>query len=210
MTLVFATNNRHKLEEARQLLPSVYVVLSLSDIGFTEEIDETGGTLEENSLLKARSVAHWLQKHPFRHPVDYIFADDTGLEVEVLGNQPGVRTARYAGEEADDARNRQKLLQEMDGLPREKRRARFRTVVTLIPAHDMHDDNLPCRQVEGTVGGTIATEEKGTGGFGYDSLFIPDEYPCRFAELTSEQKNAISHRGRAIRNLLPLLTVNKS
>ncbi len=194
MTLVFATNNAHKLKEVKQILPSVYAVLSLADIGCHEEIEETGETLEANSLLKAQFVSHWLQQHPYSTSIDGVFADDTGLEVVCLNNAPGVHTARFAGEPVSDQRNRAKLLQVMSAVPVNQRTARFRTVVTLI----RHGQTI---QVEGIVNGSIACEERGTEGFGYDSLFIPEGYNKCFAELSPEEKNSISHRGRAMQRL---------
>lgn len=205
MTLVFATNNMHKLEEVSKILPSTCRLLTLRQIGFTDEIDETGQTLEDNSLLKARAVWDYLQTHPQTETIDGVFADDTGLEIPVLHNQPGVRTARWAGDEHNDSANRQKalrLLQEKDD-----RSARFRTVITLITAKDnAGSETSPiAAQVEGRVEGRMAEEERGEGGFGYDSLFIPDGYEKTFAELPAETKNSISHRARAVQQLSLLL-----
>jgi XTP/dITP diphosphohydrolase len=197
MKLVFATNNNHKLEEVRQILPPVYDILSLSDIGFTDDIEETGDTLEANSLLKVRCVTDWLKSRGSNMP-DCVFADDTGMEVAALGGAPGVHTARYAGEPADDAANRRKLLEELQKTGSTDRRACFRTVVTLAR-------NGRIEQVEGRVDGLIATEEHGTGGFGYDSLFVPEGGQRCFAELTSAEKNRISHRGRAMEKLRQML-----
>lgn len=184
MRLVFATNNQHKLDEVRHILGSEHEVLSLNDIGCHEDIPETADTLQGNSAQKALFV--WE-----RYGVP-CFADDTGLEVEALGGAPGVYSARYAGEGHDSAANRRKLLQQMQA--ENNRRAQFRTVVTLVV------DNKPYF-FEGVVKGRIITHEQGDGGFGYDSLFVPDEYSEEektFAQLTQEQKNTISHRGRAI------------
>lgn len=184
MRLVFATNNQHKLDEVRHILGSEHEVLSLNDIGCHEDIPETADTLQGNSAQKALFV--WE-----RYGVP-CFADDTGLEVEALGGAPGVYSARYAGEGHDSAANRRKLLQQMQ--TEGNRRAQFRTVVTLVV------DNKPYF-FEGIVKGRIITHEQGDGGFGYDSLFVPDEYSEEektFAQLTQEQKNTISHRGRAI------------
>ncbi|MBQ4508232.1 MAG: RdgB/HAM1 family non-canonical purine NTP pyrophosphatase [Paludibacteraceae bacterium] len=198
MKLVFATNNKHKLEEVRQILPPVYDILSLSDIGFTGEIEENGDTLEANSMLKVRCVTDWLKARGKDMP-DGVFADDTGLEVAALGGAPGVHTARYAGEPANDAANRRKLLEELRKTGTADRRACFRTVVTL-------ERNGRTEQAEGRVDGTIATEEHGAGGFGYDSLFIPQGGQRCFAELTANEKNSISHRGRAMEELRKLLS----
>ena len=205
MTLVFATNNMHKLEEVSKILPSTCRLLTLRQIGFTDEIDETGQTLEDNSLLKARAVWDYLQTHPQTETIDGVFADDTGLEISVLHNQPGVRTARWAGDEHNDAANRQKALRLLQD--KDDRSARFRTVITLITAKDnTGSETSPiAAQVEGRVEGRMAEEERGEGGFGYDSLFIPDGYEKTFAELPAETKNSISHRARAVQQLSLLL-----
>lgn len=199
MKLVFATNNLHKLQEVRNILPPDIEIIGLKEVGFLQDIDETGETLEANSLLKAQAVYHWLSAESTRVPVSDItgvFADDTGLEIEALGGLPGVRTARWAGEPACDSRNRQKALSELDG--KTNRSARFRTVVTLIR-------NGSIAQVEGIVKGKMALSECGTGGFGYDPLFIPDGYDRTFAELPAETKNTISHRARAMQALCKIL-----
>lgn len=196
MKLVFASNNKHKLEEVRQILPTHVEVISLREIGFVQDIDETGTTLEENSALKAREVWNWLTDNSLLDSIDGVFADDTGLEISALGGAPGVRTARWAGDEACDMNNRQKALHELAGV--KDRAARFRTVVSLIIKGEM-------QQVEGIVNGEIAIEEEGDGGFGYDPVFIPEGYNNTFASLSSEEKNAISHRGRAIEALRKLI-----
>lgn len=187
MKLVFASNNAHKLQEVRAILPE-YEILSLEDIGCHADIPETAETLEGNSLLKAQYI--WEHYH-----CD-CFADDTGLEIAALGNLPGVRTARWAGEPSNPANNRKKALQELNG--KTNRAARFRTVVTLI-----RDGKV--QQVEGIVNGSIATAEYGNGGFGYDPLFLPEGYDKTFAELPTELKNTISHRARAMQALKQLL-----
>jgi XTP/dITP diphosphohydrolase len=187
MKLVFASNNAHKLQEVRAILPE-HEILSLEDIGCHADIPETADTLEGNSLLKAQYV--WEHYH-----LD-CFADDTGLEIEALGNLPGVRTARWAGEPSNPANNRKKALQELSD--KTNRNARFRTVVTLIR------DGKP-QQVEGIVRGSIATAEYGNGGFGYDPIFIPDGYSETFSQMSSQGKNLISHRGRAVRKLADYL-----
>ncbi len=195
MKIVFATNNKHKLLEVQHILPKVYALFSLEDIGFTSDIEETGTTLEDNSDIKAQTVYNWLKDNKITE-YNAVFADDTGLEVDALGGKPGVYSARYAGEPANDKNNRQKLLHELKGI--KDRQARFRTVVTLII-------NGKTYQTEGRVEGKIDTEEHGTEGFGYDSLFIPENYNCPFACLKSEEKNRISHRAKAIENLVKLL-----
>ena len=188
--LVFATNNEHKLREVRQMLPPGVEVKSLNDIGLHDDIPETATTLEGNAELKARYVSE-------RFGGCDVFADDTGLEVEALGGAPGVYSARYAGPGHDSNANMEKLLSQLQG--KENRRARFRTVIALIR-------NGELQTVEGIVNGTIATAPQGTDGFGYDPIFIPDEAPGRsFAQMTSDEKNAISHRGRAMQALKSIL-----
>lgn len=193
-TLVFASNNAHKLEEVRRIL-SPRPVLSLHDIGFNTEIDETGSTLEENSRIKAQAVHERLKQQRLENAYD-IFADDTGLEIEALNGDPGVYTARWAGEPACDANNRKKALAELAN--KSNRNARFRTVITLIQDGEE-------RQVVGEVKGVIATEEAGERGFGYDSLFIPEGYDKTFAQLPAEVKNRISHRARALAELAKII-----
>lgn len=182
--LVFATNNQHKLEEARSILGTEANILSLKDIGCFDELPETGDTLEFNAHQKARYV--------FEKYGHSCFADDTGLEVDALGGEPGVYSARYAGLQANSEANMHRLLREMVSLT--DRRARFRTVISLIlPEVSMRFD--------GEITGSIAYEKKGTGGFGYDPLFIPNGQERSFAEWTPEEKNAVSHRGLAIRRM---------
>jgi XTP/dITP diphosphohydrolase len=200
MVLVFASNNAHKLEEVRRIMPSGIEVLSLSDIGFEADIEETGTTLEENSLIKAEAVYHWILDNG-HWTLDGVFADDTGLEIDALGGKPGVYTARWAGE---PAANRKKALAELKG--KENRGAQFRTVITLIRIENgalrLQDATL---QVEGVVRGRIAEEEYGNGGFGYDPVFIPEGYDKTFGELPAEIKNSISHRSRALAALVKVL-----
>ena len=150
MKLVFASNNKHKLEEVRQILPATMEIISLNEIGFLQEIDEIGDTLESNSALKAEEVWKWLKNNDLLGDVDGVFADDTGLEIHALGGMPGVRTARWAGDGACDVNNRQKALRELFGV--EDRSARFRTVVTLIRGEVV-------QQVEGMV--RLHTQKKG-------------------------------------------------
>lgn len=192
MKIVFATNNEHKLQEIREILGHEFDIVSLADIGCHVDIPETGNTLEENAHLKAEYV--------FDHYHLDCFADDTGLEVEALGGAPGVRSARYAdGTDHDSEANIAKLLRELDG--KANRKARFRTVISLIT---MEGDNALCSreyQFEGEVRGRIDTEKHGTEGFGYDPLFIPEGYDKSFAELGEEVKNRISHRAKAVRML---------
>lgn len=199
MKLVFATNNAHKLQEVREILPENVEVISLHEIGFDKEIDETGLTLEENSRIKAEEVYQFVMHNAQCAMIDGVFADDTGLEIQVLGGKPGVYTARWAGEPSNPENNRKKALSELAG--ENNRQAQFRTVVTLIR-------NGKTEQVEGIVRGEIATEERGDGGFGYDPLFIPEGYDKTFAELPSKVKNGISHRARAMQALCVILQEN--
>ena len=180
--LVFATNNAHKVAEAKEIIGSKFKIRTLAEIGCHDEIPETADSLEGNALMKAR----WVKEH---YGYD-CFADDTGLMVDALDGAPGVYSARYAGPECDSAANVRKLLSELAGV--ENRTARFSTVVALI---------LDGKEsvFTGTVEGSIATEPHGDGGFGYDPVFVPDESGISFAEMSPEAKNAISHRGRAIR-----------
>lgn len=193
MRLVFASNNAHKLDEVRRIMPSDIEVLSLSDIGFEAEIEETGTTLEENSAIKAEAVYQWILDHE-HCSLDGVFADDTGLEIDALGGKPGVYTARWAGE---PAANRKKALSELQG--KTDRGAQFRTVITLIK---VNGERLA---VSGIVRGRIAEEEYGNGGFGYDPVFIPEGYDKTFGELPAEIKNSISHRARALQALVKVI-----
>lgn len=186
--LVFATNNRHKLEEVSAMLQNKHKILSLNDIQCHEDIPETGTTLEENALLKAQYV--------YQHYNMNCFADDTGLEVEALNGAPGVYSARYAGEGHDSVANMKKLLSELEG--KENRKARFRTVIALIIDGKTY-------QFEGIVDGHITTSKHGTEGFGYDPIFIPEGYEQTFAELGNEIKNQISHRAKAVKALVEFL-----
>lgn len=188
MKIVFATNNAHKLSEVSAVLGSEYELVTLREVGITEDIPETGATLDENASIKARYV--------YERTSLNCFADDTGLEVEALGGAPGVHSARYATDGHDFKANNRKLLHELEG--KSNRKARFRTVISLIV------DGVE-RQVEGIVEGRIATEESGAEGFGYDPLFVPEGYDRTFAEMSADEKNAISHRGRAVKNLEALL-----
>ncbi len=188
MKIVFATNNNHKLKEVRQMLPKDIEVLSLKDIDCIEELPETGNTIKENAQQKARYVHE-------KYGLD-CFADDTGLEVESLGGRPGVYSARYSGSNASSEDNITKLLFELDGL--ENRRARFYTMICF------YMDNKPYF-FDGSVTGTIAKQISGQSGFGYDPVFIPHEEVRTFSEMSSEEKNAISHRRKAIDALVLFL-----
>ncbi len=188
MRIVCASANPHKVEELARLLPSwVDLVARPSDIG---DIEEDAPTLEGNAIIKAVEIAN--------HASEWAIADDTGLEVEALNGAPGVRSARFAGEHATDEENRALLLAKLDGTT--NRSARFRTVVALVSSKgDIHF-------VGGECAGTIAESESGDGGFGYDSLFIPADGDGRtFAEMTGPEKDAVSHRGRALVQIPELL-----
>lgn len=187
-SLVFATNNAHKLMEIRKIIPSGFEVEGLKDIGCEEDIPETAETLEGNADIKALFVYERYSRN--------CFADDTGLEVDALGGRPGVYSARYAGEDGNADKNIIKLLSEMRGVA--ERKARFRTVISLIiDGKIMH--------FEGIVEGSILNEPSGVEGFGYDPVFLPDGYEQSFAEMDLELKNSISHRGRAVRKLIEYL-----
>lgn len=197
MKIVFATANKGKLREAAEILGPEFELVTPADLGITQEIEETGTTLEENSLIKAGFL--------WDRTALMCFADDTGLEVDALGGAPGVYTARYAGEGCDFNDNMEKLLRELAAagavLP-EQRKARFRSVVTLIIGGKTYT-------FEGIMEGRIATEKAGCGGFGYDPVFIADAYPDRtVAELEDHTKNAISHRGKALRQMALWLREN--
>ena len=199
MKLVFATGNVGKLREASEILGEGFELVSLADVGIHEDIPETGKTLRANSLQKA--------KYLFDTVGCNCFADDTGLEVDALGGAPGVYTARYAGDDKDFNKNMDKVLYELSVLESESkmaaslglktkpvsRRARFKSVITLII-------NGEVKMFEGTHEGVISREKSGNGGFGYDPIFIADEFPgLTLADISEEEKNAISHRGKALR-----------
>ena len=188
-TVVFATNNPHKLEEVRNMLGDNFEVRSLEDIGCRSDIPETGNTFRDNALQKAQYVKTY-------YGFD-CFADDSGLECEALGGAPGVFSARYAGGEGHDSEaNMQKLLSELDG--QENRKADFRTVIALVVDNAVHF-------FEGRIDGKIIVERRGEGGFGYDPIFVPDGYDQTFAEMSAEDKNRISHRGQAVAKLVDFL-----
>ena len=208
MKIVFATGNKGKLREASEILGEGFELVTPAEIGITEDIPETGNTLRANSLQKAQYL--------FDKCGCDCFADDTGLEVDSLGGAPGVYTARYAGEGKDFNANMDKVLYELKVLESEvrtaaamglkmktvSRRARFKSVITLIVNGEKHF-------YEGTLEGTIAYEKSGNGGFGYDPIFIADEYPGQtLADITEEQKNEISHRGKALRAMAQWLKTN--
>ena len=208
MKLVFATGNAGKLREASEILGEGFELVSLAQVGMTEDIPETGKTLRANSLQKAQYLYDKVGCD--------CFADDTGLEVDALGGAPGVYTARYAGEGKDFNANMDKVLYELSVCEKEakmaealglkvkpvSRRARFKSVITLIV-------NGEIKMFEGALEGEISREKSGNGGFGYDPIFIADEYPgMTLADITEEEKNAISHRGKALRAMAEWLKNN--
>ncbi|HTD42200.1 MAG TPA: non-canonical purine NTP diphosphatase [Mucilaginibacter sp.] len=188
LKLVFATNNRHKLEEVAHKIGDNFQLLTLEDIGCTEDIEETGATFEENATIKSRYV---YDKYHLN-----CFGDDSGLIVDALNGEPGVYSARYAGEHGNHPANIKKVLEKLDGA--ENRRARFITVISLIWNGEEH-------LFEGIVEGTIRHQTTGIGGFGYDPIFQPDGHNITFAEMSMEEKNKISHRARAMEKLILFL-----
>ena len=188
--IVFATNNRHKLEEVQAMLEGDFQLITPRDCGITEEIPEDHPTLEGNALQKARYIHQ-------RTGLD-CFADDTGLEVEALNGAPGVHSARYAGETHDSLANMALLLKNMESLPDRERGARFRTVIALIFNGEEH-------LFAGEIRGVIIREPAGSHGFGYDPLFRPEGYDITFAEMDGAEKNRISHRARAVACLVAFL-----
>lgn len=186
--IVFATNNLHKLEEIRQIIGNKFNILSLKDIDCNEDIPETATTLEGNAEIKAR----YIKEH---YGYD-CFADDTGLEVEALGGEPGVLSARYAGENHNSQANMELLLKNLSG--KENRAARFRTVIALLIGDEL-------TLMDGIVEGVITHERAGDSGFGYDPIFKPNESDVTFAQMSSDDKNKISHRGRATVKLIDKL-----
>ncbi|MBB6275749.1 RdgB/HAM1 family non-canonical purine NTP pyrophosphatase [Porphyromonas circumdentaria] len=191
--LILASNNSHKIEEVKNILSTPYVILSPKEIGVVSDPEESADTLEGNALIKVRAL-YQIVKAP-------CFADDTGLEVELLNGAPGVRSARYASPEHDDKANRSLLLRELSAYPM-PHKARFRTVIAYIDS--MGREHL----FEGVVKGEIIEEERGTMGFGYDSIFIPEGETRTFAEMNEEEKNCISHRYRAVLALKEFLDSN--
>ena len=186
--IVFATHNKHKLEEIRSILSASYQIVSLDEIGCSEDIPETADTLGGNALLKAQYVK--------THYGYNCFADDTGLEVKALNNAPGVYSARYAGEAKDSKANVRKVLKELEN--QSDRSAHFRTVIALILGEKEY-------LFEGTVEGKLIEEAKGNAGFGYDPIFMPEGYTETFAEMKMDVKNTISHRARAVEKLKAFL-----
>ncbi len=188
MKLVFATNNQHKLKEVQKMLPSSIQLLSLKDIHCFDDIEETAKTLEGNASLKADYIT---EKYGY-----HCFADDTGLEINSLNGEPGVFSARYAGEHGNSEKNMQKVLENL--ADKIDRTAQFRTVIALNLNNEQH-------LFEGICKGEIISEKSGTEGFGYDPIFKPKGYSLSFAEMSSEEKNKISHRGIAVHQLVHFL-----
>lgn len=182
--IVFATNNLHKLEEVRNIVGERMQILSLSDIGCTDDIPETADTIEGNALIKARYI-----KNKYGYDC---FSDDTGLEIKALNNEPGVYSARYAGKNGNASKNIEKVLSKLKGI--KNRKARFRTCIALITGKEVH-------LFEGKIEGEIMEERKGFSGFGYDSIFKPVGSDLSFAEMDEEEKNKISHRAIAVQKL---------
>lgn len=192
MRIVFATNNEHKLDEIKKISKGQLDILSLSDINCHDEIPETGNTLKENALIKAQFVKD-------KYGID-CFADDTGLEVEVLGNAPGIYSSRYAGPNCDSEDNMQKLLQDLQD--KGNRSAQFRTVIALLLNGEEH-------YFEGIISGEIIHQKEGTNGFGYDPIFRPVGYDKTFGELPEKVKNSLSHRAIATQKLVAFLLQQK-
>ena len=188
--IVFATNNKHKLDEIRKITAGKIEILSLSDINCNEDIEETGTTLEENALIKVRYI-----KNKYGYDC---FADDTGLEVEALNGEPGVYSSRYAGAQCNPQDNMNKLLDALQGI--NNRNAQFRTVIAVTLNNNEH-------LFEGVVKGHITTEKHGSNGFGYDPVFMPSGYNQTFGELSDEVKNGISHRAVAMEKLIAFLGI---
>ena len=188
MQLIFATHNKNKVIEVKSLINQTINLLNLSDINFTDDIEETATTLEGNALLKAQTI--------FKKTNFNCFADDSGLLVDALNGEPGVYSARYAGEHKSEEDNMMKLLNNMHGI--DNRKAQFKTVLALIINGNEH-------LFEGTMHGTITYEKMGLNGFGYDPIFMPQGYSQTFAELTLEQKSKISHRALALNKMIKFI-----
>lgn len=197
MNLLFASANQNKIKEVQALMPATIKLFGLKDIDFKEDIAETASTIEGNAKLKAEFIFNYLKVNPPAIHMDAVFADDSGLEVDALNGAPGVYSARYAGEPKNDEANNKKLLSELKNIT--KRNAQFKTVIAFV-------NETETQLFEGIIRGTIAYEPRGTDGFGYDPLFIPQTYRSTFAEISFETKNSISHRGIAVRKLVEFLS----
>ena len=188
MELIFATHNQNKVEEISAILPPIIEVKSLNDLNFTDQIPETSNTLRGNALIKVRTIFNKFQKD--------CFADDTGLEVEILNGAPGVHSARFAGKNKKDEDNIDKLLRELEN--HHNTNAQFRTIIALIYKHEEFI-------FEGIIKGKIIKEIKGDNGFGYDPIFQPEHHFLTFAQISTKEKNKISHRAIALRKLIDFL-----
>lgn len=191
MQLIFATHNKNKAKEVKSLMPSYIDLVDLSDINYTDEIEETETTIEGNALLKAKTI--------FDKTNLNCFSDDSGLLVDALNGAPGVYSARYAGEQKNDNDNIQKLLKELSG--KENKKAHFKTVMVLMIDGKTH-------LFEGKIHGHIIAEKRGSNGFGYDPIFVPEGYNKTFAELSQEEKSVISHRAIALKQLIEFLKIS--
>lgn len=185
MNLIFATSNSNKLKEIKNLLPKEICINDLNSLNFFEEIPENENSIKKNAEFKANFIHS-------KYNIN-VFADDTGLEVRVLNGEPGVYSARYAGEDCDSNKNMEKLLKKL--INKKNRKARFKTIIALVLNNKLH-------HFEGIVNGTIAHSKKGDKGFGYDPIFIPEGYKKSFAELSLNEKNEISHRSIAVKKLI--------
>jgi len=185
MNLIFATSNSNKLKEIKNLLPKEICINDLNSLNFFEEIPENENSIEKNAEFKANFIHS-------KYNIN-VFADDTGLEVEMLNGEPGVYSARYAGEDCDSNKNMEKLLKKL--INKKNRKARFKTIIALVLNNKLH-------HFEGIVNGTIAHSKKGDKGFGYDPIFVPEGYKKSFAELSLNEKNEISHRSIAVKKLI--------
>ena len=192
MKIIFATANQNKANEIQKIVPQEIQILSLKDIGFEGEIPETQPTIEGNAIQKANFIVDKFAQN--------CFADDTGLEVEALNGEPGVYSARYAGEERDDEKNIDLVLEKLANQV--NRKARFKTVIALVIENQLH-------KFEGIIEGEIIKERRGTQGFGYDSVFVPNGFQKTFAELSMQEKNQISHRARATKKMIEFLNLYK-
>jgi XTP/dITP diphosphohydrolase len=190
-TLLIATRNAHKTREIGQMLGSGWRVSDLLSMAHSPTVEETGNTFDENAILKALAIS--------RVFTGLVLADDSGLEVDALGGAPGVKSARFAGPTADDTANRRALIRRLKNLPGDRFTARFRCVMVLATQGEL------LGSFEGIVEGQVIAEERGSGGFGYDPLFIPQGYAETFGELQPEIKNSLSHRGRALAKVLEFL-----
>lgn len=191
MKLIFSTHNKNKAEEIAAQLPDQIELVTLDDLGWHEEIPETGKTLEENARIKSEFVAHQFKLN--------CFADDTGLEIDALNGEPGVYSARYAGEDKNSEANMDMVLENLSS--QSNRKAQFKTIISLFWNGEFHE-------FEGIVKGEITRERSGDNGFGYDPIFKPMEADCTFAEMELSEKSKISHRGRAIAKMLAFLKEN--